>query len=325
MTSPRLPDAPVVLTEYSSTLVRLSLEQARELRQVARNAVTVQADDTPGTWRVTASHYVGTIVTPHLRILITPKVETSNLFYMLEASRRPVSTDRATFSYAITLDLVPSFATFYARSLEAALTRGVPRAYQETQDRLPAVRGRINIPAQIRLAGLPLPAESSFDEYTADTRLARVLRSAAFRLLRLPGVTVPTRQALQRLTVILGEAGPVTSADMRIPTVFTRLDEHCRQAEHLARMILDDRALRCAVGAAGAAVFLIDMNVAFEAFVANRLARYLAGQLNVLPQQTKVLGTGGTARVKPDLIFEKPAGKPQYVADTKYKMGVGGG
>src|SRR5205823_11906680 len=143
----------------------------------------------------------------------------------------------------------PSFATFYARHLERALARGVPRAYQGLHERLPAIRGRVDIPAQLRLAGLPLPAECRFDEYTADTRLARVLCGAAHRLLRLPGVTLPTRQTLQRLAAVLSEAGPCTPQDMRIPTVFTRLDEHCRPAERLARMVLGNQTLHCAIRA----------------------------------------------------------------------------
>ena len=190
-TSQLTPDAPVVLTEYDSTLVRLSTEQALELRRFARDAVTIQPDDTPGTWRVTSSHYVGTIATSGARILITPKLDIGSLFYLLEASGRPVGTGPADFRYGTSPDLVPSFATFYARHLERALAHGVPRAYQETQARLPGIRGRVDIPAQLRLAGLPLPTECRFDEYTADTTLARVLRGAAVRLLRLPGVTVP--------------------------------------------------------------------------------------------------------------------------------------
>jgi 5-methylcytosine-specific restriction enzyme subunit McrC len=137
-------------------------------------------------------------------------------------------------------------------------------------------------------------------------------------------VTVPIRQALQRLAAVLGEAGPCTSQDMRIPTVFTRLDEHCRPAECLARMVLANQTLRCIVGTAGAAVFLLDMNTAFETFVAARLARYLAGRLTVRPQQTRSLDHGGTARIRPDLIFEKPNSNAVYVADTKYKITADG-
>jgi 5-methylcytosine-specific restriction enzyme subunit McrC len=318
------PEAPVVLTEYDSVLVQLSTGQARELRRAARGAVTVQPDDTAGTWRITSSHYVGTITVSGTRVLITPKLEISSLFYLLEASGKPTATGPAIFSYATTADLVPAFATFYARHLEAALACGIPRAYRQTQERLPGIRGRLDIPAQLRLAGLPLPAECNFDEYTADTRLTRVLRGAALRLLRLPGVTVPTRQALQRLAALLGEAGPCTSQDLRTTTAFTRLDEHCRPAEYLARMVLSNQTLRCAAGTAGASVFLIDMNRAFEAFVAARLARYLAGRLTVRAQETRLLGHGGTARIRPDLTFESPDATTVYVADTKYKITADG-
>jgi len=323
-TSQLTPDLPVILSEYDSAFVRLSTEQALELRRLAHGAVTVQPDEVPGSWRVTSSHYVGTIATSGVRILITPKLDTGSLFYLLEASGQPVGTGPADFRYGASPDLVPSFATFYARHLERALACGVPRAYQDLQERLPGIRGRVDIPAQLRLAGLPLPAECRFDEYTADTRLVRVLRGAALRLLRLPGVTLPTRQVLQHLAAVLGEAGPCTPQDMRIPTLFTRLDEHCRPAEHLARMVLGNQTLRCTVGAASAAVFLIDMNTAFESFVAARLARYLAGRLIVRPQQTRLLGHGGTARIRPDLTFERPTGNAVYVADTKYKITADG-
>jgi 5-methylcytosine-specific restriction enzyme subunit McrC len=323
-TPPLPPDTQVVLTEYDSALVQLSTSQARDLRRAARGAVTVQPDDIAGTWRITSTHYVGTITVAGVHVLVTPKVETDSLLYLLETSGKPVTTGTAEFRYGTTQDLVPAFATFYARHLERALARGVPRAYRETQARLPGIRGRADIPAQLRLAGLPLPAECRFDDYTADTQLARVLCGAALRLLRLPGVTVATRQALQRLTAALAEAGPCMPQDIRAPTRFTRLNEHCRAADHLARMILGGQTLRCAPGTAGAAVFLIDMNTAFEAFVAARLTRYLTGKVTVLPQDTRPFGHSGTARIRPDLIFESPPGKAVYVADAKYKITADG-
>ena len=58
--------------------------------------------------------------------------------------------------------------------------------------------------------------------------------------------------------------------------------------------------------------------------MAARLSRYLAGRLTVRPQQTQPLGHGGTVRIRPDLIFERPAGTAVYVADTKYKITADG-
>ena len=224
----KITDEPVVLTEYDSATLQLTADQARMLRRLVREKVSVLPGDGADEWHVKASQYVGTIVTPDVRILITPKVKTANLFYLLEASGNPVDIGPAVFDYDKTRDLIPSFATFYARHLEKALARGIPRAYQEVRERVPGIRGRVDLPAQMRLAGLPLPAECSFDEFTADIRLNRILHAAAVRLLRLPGVTVPTRLALQRLAAALGESGSLMPGDLRTPTVFNRLSEHCR-------------------------------------------------------------------------------------------------
>ena len=315
------PDKPVLaLTEYGAGEVELTGAQERTLRHLARGRLTILPGDTVNWWRIKASCYVGTIVTPDVQILITPKVATANLFYLLEASGRPLDVGAAVFDYEQTKDLVPSFATFFARHLETALTRGVPRAYRETQERLAGIRGRVDLPGQLRLAGLPLPAECQFDDYTADTPLNRILRAAAVRLLRLPGVTISTRQALQRLAAQFDEAGSLSPADLRSEAVFTRLNEHCRPAEHLARMVLGSSSLLDAAGATGAAVFLIDMNKAFEEFVASRLTRYLSGHLHVQTQRLGRLDIAGQVRIKPDLVFERRPGTTVYVADTKYKI-----
>jgi 5-methylcytosine-specific restriction enzyme subunit McrC len=315
------PDRPVLtLTEYGTGEIELTAVQERTLRHLARGRLTTLPGDSVNRWRIKASCYVGTIVTPDVRILITPKVATTNLFYLLEASGRPLDVGAAVFDYERTMDLVPSFATFFARHLETALTRGVPRAYQEIQERLAGIRGRVDLPAQLRLAGLPVPAECRFDEYTADIPLNRILRGAAVRLLRLPGVTVSTRQALQRLAAQLDEASSPRPADLQSEIAFTRLNEHCRPAEHLARMVLRGSSLLDAAGSAGAAVFLIDMNKAFEEFVASRLTRYLSGQLIVRTQWPERLDTTGQVRIKPDLVFERNPGMIAYIADSKYKI-----
>ena len=317
-------DEPVVLTEYGSAALQLTADQARMLRRLVREKVSVLPGDGAAEWHVKASHYVGTIVTPDVRILITPKVNTANLFYLLEASGNPVDIGPAVFDYDKTRDLIPSFATFYARHLEKALARGIPRAYQEIQERVPGIRGRVDLPAQMRLAGLPLPAECSFDEFTADIRLNRILRAAAGRLLRLPRVTVPTRLALQCLAAALGESGSLMPGDLRTPTVFNRLNEHCRPAEQLARLALGNETLLNAVGGASAGVFLIDMNKAFESFVAARLDHYLTGRLTVHPQRTAKLDTDESISIVPDLAFERGPGNIAYVADTKYKITADG-
>jgi 5-methylcytosine-specific restriction enzyme subunit McrC len=264
------------------------------------------------------------VVTPDVQILVIPKVPTANLFHLLEAGGRTLRVGPEVFEYEQTADLVPSFATFYARHLETALTHGIPHDYRENEERLAGIRGRVNLPAQRRLAGLLLPIECWFDDYTADTALNRILRSALVRLLRLPGVTVTTRQALQQLDRRLQDATTVTTGDLRTETVFTRLNEYCRPAERLARIILSGSSILDAVGVAGAAVFLVDMNKVFEQFVESRLRRALLGRLVVRGQWSNRLDTTDLVRIKPDLTFESPTGETTYVADSKYKVTADG-
>jgi 5-methylcytosine-specific restriction enzyme subunit McrC len=264
------------------------------------------------------------VVTPDVQLLIRPKVTTANLFYLLESGGKALSLGAEVFDYDSTGDLIPSFATFYARHLELALAAGIPREYREEEERLPTIRGRVNVPAQRRLAGLALPVECQFDDYTGDTQLTRILRAAAVRLLRLPGVTVTTRQALQQASVRLSEASALAPEDVRNDTRFTRLNKHCRPAERLARLVLGGSTLLDAEGTAGAAVFLVDMNVVFESFVESRLTRYLTGRLGVRPQHRDRLDAAGLVRIKPDLVFRDAQRKTVYVADTKYKVTADG-
>jgi len=314
----------LLLAEYGEGEVELNAAQERTLRHLARDRLTILPGDSPDRWRVKASSYVGTVVTPDVQILIVPKVPTANLFHLLEAGGRSLDVGAETFDYERTNDLVPSFATFFARHLERALGRGVPRDYRESEERLAGIRGRVNLPAQRRLVGLPLPIECRFDDYTADIPLNRILRGALVRLLRLPGVTITTRQALQQMDCRLEEATTVKTGDLRSETTFTRLNEHCRPAERLARIVLGGSSLLDAAGSAGAAVFLVDMNKVFEEFVESRLRRYLAGRLLVHGQWPDRLDVAGSVRIKPDLVFESAAREAAYVADAKYKVTADG-
>ena len=207
------------------------------MRRSARDAVTVQPDDTAGTWRVTSSHYAGTITTAGARILIIPEAGHSSLFYLLEASGRPAATGPADFSLRTspTTRSRPSPPSTPATSKEHSPTASPAPTRKPKRD----CQGYAAAWTSRRSSASPAPSHG-VPLRRAHCRHAgpRTLAATAVRLLRLPGVTVPVRQALQRLATVLGEAGQCTPQDMRIPTVFTRLDEDCRPAERLARMVL---------------------------------------------------------------------------------------
>ena len=325
MTAPNQPEL-IVLAEYEESTTSISASQERQLRLIVGDRLTTVPDRVTGGWRIKAGSFVGTVVVPGLRVLVTPKVSTTNLFHLLEAGGEALEVGAEHFEYDRTKDLAPSFATFYARHLERGLSLGIPRSYVEQEERLGTIRGRVDIPAQRRATGLPLPLHCRFDEHTADIRLNRILRAAAVRLARLSGVTVRTRHALVALAGRLDDVGTLEPGDLVAPVLFTRLNQHLRPAERLARTVLDGSTLLHRYVAPGrqAAVFMVDMNKIFEQFIEARLRRYLSGRLNVLGQRSSWLDVRRSVGIRPDLVFETPSGAEVYVADAKYKITTDG-
>ncbi len=84
-------------------------------------------------------------------------------------------------------------------------------------------------------------------------------------------------------------------------------------------MILRNLSLIDRVGSADASAFTVDMNILFQDWVTDRLARHLRGRLRVVAERTEHLGTGQRVPMYPDL--ELWAGDELvYVGDVKYKL-----
>ncbi len=310
----------VELTEYEATTVRLAPEHARELANTGTPAVTVGLADAPGRYTLTAQNLVGTLVVDDLRVLIRPKIRPENLFLLLEVGLPPTAWRQEVFDYETSADLLPSVIAFYTRTLETTLARGVLRSYRAEEDRLVALRGRIDIAAQFRQAGIRIPVPCRFDEYTPDNADNRYLKAAARLALRTPGVLPEDRRRLLQQVVALEEVTDdlVRARDLdRIP--ITRLNAHYEPALRLARLLLESLTLVDQRGEHSASSFLVDMNQLFEAFVAQRLRRELRGRMEVLSQFGTHLGERRQVPIRPDLVFRR-RGSEVYVADIKYKL-----
>ena len=99
-----------------------------------------------------------------------------------------------------------------------------------------------------------------------------------------------------------------TPQDMRIPTVFTRLMSTAARPNASPGWSWATRP--CAARPAGRRRTLPHRHEHHLRDIRGRTARpYLAGRLTVRPQQTRPCDHGGAARIRPDLIFEQPAGQ----------------
>jgi len=307
------------LREYRSVEWRMATDTARAIDAASGSALEVTQTFEAGLWRISAGSHVGTVAAGDIRILITPKVRAANLFHMLEAGGEALPVQSEIFEYERTGDLLPAFATFFASVLDRAVAQGLPRQYREIDERLIALRGRVDVKAQVKMGGLPIPVACRFDEHTADTPVNRIAKAALMVLLRLPGVSVATRQTLARLVIRFDEVSSVTPGDLATETPFTRLDEQFRSVDRLARLVLAGSSITNNAGLEGASTFLVNMNTVFESFLEASLRRALYGRLAVTGQCNGRLDEDGRVGIKPDLTFLRGP-RTVYVGDAKYKL-----
>lgn len=221
-------------------------------------------------------------------------------------------------------NLLPAVASFFDRTLERTLTTGLLRSYRAEQDRLVALRGRIDLAGQLRQPGMESPMACMFEEYTADIFENRYLKCAVRRLLRVPRVPVMARRGLLRKLARLEEVADVeVDPDALDRMHFTRLNRHYRPALRLARLVLKNLSLTDREGSALATSFMIDMNDLFQRFLADRLRRALHGTLHVVDEPGTYLDVERHVRMYPDLVFTE-SGRTVYVGDAKYKLSGSG-
>lgn len=310
----------ITLYEHERTSHRLSESQSRRLASVGKGTITVEPETQHGYYSITAQNMVGTLVVDDIRVLIRPKIRSENLFLLLEVGLDPDAWRQETFDYATSANLLPCVIAFYARTLETTLARGLLRSYRPTEEKLVALRGRIDMAGQFCQAGIKVPVACRFDEYTPDIAENRYLKAATRLALRVPGVAPEDRQRLLREIVSLEDVTDVhVHPDELDRIAFTRLNAHYQPALRLARLLLANLTLADRLGQRAASSFLVDMNQLFEDFVTQRLRRALRGRLEVAGQLSTYLATRNQVPIRPDLVFRRQ-GHEVYVADIKYKL-----
>lgn len=310
----------VVLSEHSSVERELSDPTARALAAVAPEALEVRPTARPGSWRISATKYVGSVTLNGLRVLIRPKIRAENVFLFLGAGLPPAAWRDEAFDYATHGDLLPAVLSFFARTVETTLATGLLRSYRERVERLATVRGRVDFAGQMRRGALDVPVQCRFEEYTADNDENQYLRAAIRRALRFAQLPPADRRRLLRALVAMEEVADTDltpdAGDRIIPT---RLNQHYRPMLRLAEIVLRDLSLVDVEGRRSASAFLVDMPNLFERFVTEQLTTRLQGRLQVDSQTQRRLDVGGRIPLRPDLEFRQGA-RVVGVADIKYKL-----
>ncbi len=212
----------------------------------------------------------------------------------------------------------------FCGKLADAVRHGIPQQYNDQEDDLPMLRGRLNVTRQFStLAVSPQMLACRFDARSPDIALNQVMRAAIGKLSRL--ARAPDNQrALRELNFVYADISEVPAAALRWDLiVLDRTNTRWRELLSLARLFLRDHHQRTSAGPIDGYALLFEMNILFEEYVGRLLARALAGtDFRVVAQGGHLdclfEGETGRFRTRPDLIVRR-GGQIALIIDTKWK------
>ncbi|MGK4907228.1 McrC family protein [Streptomyces sp. PHES57] len=330
--------APDVTLREHGPAVSVPLDLATGRALIASGILQSAAPDPDreGHWLLRAGSKVGAVRTPGGAVVrILPKTSVRRLFFLLGFSLDPARAWRDSREGTIEVgtydDVVPALAHALERQTDRALRQGVLQGYREVEESALVVRGRLREAEQIRRHfGRTPPAEIAYDAYTADIAENRILRAAAERMLRLPGVPGTVRRRLAHHRVRLAGAAPLVRGQEPPRWQPSRLNSRYQPALRLAEAVLRGSSPEHRpAGADPLAVdgFLLDMDKLFEDFITVALREAVREHgLTARLQDPHRLDTAGLVRMRPDLVVRSSDGRtPLAVVDAKYKTAKSGG
>ena len=273
-----------------------------------------------GGWELSARRKVGAVRVGGVTVWVKPKIPVSRIVWMLGWANKSVWQPGDPLGMSEADDLVPALAAAFCRQAERTLQQGLLRGYRSVEADLTVLRGRVRTADQLRRRfGMPMPLSVRYQDHLADIPENQLLRAAATRLLRLPGVNADTRGRLRRLRGLLDG---ITDLPLGRPLPRwhrSRLNSRYHHALALAEIVLSDRSFESSTGALTVDGFLVDMYQLYEDFVTAVLSDSLEriGGRSVA-QHRYSLDEEGAIDIRPDLIW-KVSEQVLAVVDAKYK------
>ena len=271
-------------------------------------------------WLVAAGTKVGVARVGELQVCIRPKIAIDRLVFLMGYATKPTFWRNHSVLLDVESDLPEALAHAFGRLASKAIEQGLLQGYKTVDESLAVVRGRIRVRDQIsRRYGVGLPLEVTYDDFTIDIAENQILLAAATRLLRMPGITKPVRNSLQRLRLQMTGV-TVLERGAIVPTwVPSRLNARYQAPLRLAELILSGDSFEQRVGDLHVSGFVFDMWKIYEDFVsiALREAMALFGG-SALLQHRMHLDEARQVEMRPDFLWTGHDGN-RIVVDAKYK------
>lgn len=273
-------------------------------------------------WDLSAKQYVGTIVLDDLRIIVEPKVDMRNLFYMLTFAYDLPNFRSELATAELGEDIFEFVVVIFLRQVKQLIQRGIYRTYVSLDENERYLRGRLMLAEHLQQNSVRVDRFSQRrSEFTADVMENRILKYTLLLLSRIDYRDPSLRLQLRRAGAALAETQFVSIKPSDCDQiVYTRLNAAYRSPINLAKLLIQNLSVEGNSGAIPFAAYLLDMNRVFELFIARYLDQHFAIDpvIQVDIQQDIWLDDAQKEIGKPDIVL-RSQGRPFLILDTKYK------
>lgn len=246
---------------------------------------------------------------------------------MLARTRNLDIRDGELASLAVQHNYLEVVIRLFSKRLFAELHRGLVHRYEQREENLPLLRGKLHTTRHVVLnAAHPERFLCRFDEFQADHPLNQALKAAVLLLRRVSRNTENQRQ-LSELQFALDDVASV--APNAVPwerITLDRTNTRFHTLVALARLFLRGDAQDVSRGRQTGFSLLFDMNKLFEEYVGRVAIEALQGTGVAVNLQSpshylmEDVATGsGAFLAKPDVVGRQ-AGSTRWILDTKWKL-----
>jgi 5-methylcytosine-specific restriction enzyme subunit McrC len=277
---------------------------------------------TDGDWRLTSQGYVGFIPLPDGRTLeLKSKTPLGNLFHMLEYAFdiRPLP---GLVEVATLDDFYERLVALLSTMVLERVRRGIYREYVRHEDRLPYVRGSIDMRRAATRPWDPFP-HCRYQQHTPDIDENRILSWTLHTIARSGRIgyqSLPVVRKAFHAMESFALAQPFAGSDC-VDRRYNRLNDDYERLHALCRFFLDSAGPQLESGGRSMVPFVINAAKLYEEFVAAWLTRNARDEYAVGVQVP--VNYDGTPDMNSSIdLTLKTRGSDQVlcVLDTKYKV-----
>jgi 5-methylcytosine-specific restriction enzyme subunit McrC len=218
------------------------------------------------------------------------------------------------------------YIELFLKECEKLTHLGLLKRYQRRRENKQALKGRLDIPGQIRHNLVHKERfHVDYASYEHDHLINRILKKALGVLARLSSASSFLGRINNQL-LYFEEVSDFIPTKAAFSTIrYGRKNTHYKKAIQIARLILLNYHPDISRGQQDVLALMFDMNALWEKYIAMQMRRHLSGRFKVETQQKQVFWVGGGRKkqLKPDIILTDRADDSKMIIDTKWKIPKG--